>query len=297
MNAEKTNVLLTGASGLLGRAIMTELAAGGFAVTGTAYRRAAADLLWLDLRDTAAIRTCVDEAKPDVIVHSAAERRPDICENEPELTRELNVEATRTLAAAARDAGAWIVYLSTDYVFDGTAPPYRPGDETNPLNRYGRSKRDGENAVIDTTAAAAVLRVPILYGDVETPGESAVTAILEKIVAAGDGELKLDAWATRYPTLTGDVAVVCRQMIEQKRSDPGFNGIFHWSGDEPMTKYDMGMVMAKLAGLPPGGLVPDPTPPDGAPRPRDCRLDCSDLEALGIGRRTPFADAIEGIIH
>jgi dTDP-4-dehydrorhamnose reductase len=292
------SVLITGASGLLGRAVRAACAeAAAWPVTGLGLRRTAVGLDRLDLCDARAVREYLDAKQPRVIVHCAAERRPDSSENAPDATMRLNVEATARLAKWAAANGAWLVFLSTDYVFDGVTPPYSTAAATNPLNLYGRSKRDGELAVWAATSDACVLRVPLLYGDVETLEESVVTDLARQIRAAAGQPLPVDDWATRYPTLVDDVAVAIRQMIERRLAEPEFRGTFHWSGDEPFTKCGMARVIARLLALDPAAIYADPRPPSGAPRPKDCHLDCSDLERLEIGRRTPFAQAIAKILQ
>jgi len=290
-------VLTTGASGLLGRAILRALAPHtDWQVRGTGFSRAAPPLDRLNLRDRTAVTAYIKTLRPDVIIHSAAERRPEVSEKDPTATEDLNVAVTRDLARLAAGLNAWMIYLSTDYVFDGTQPPYHPDDPTHPLNTYGRSKRDGELAMREELRDGAILRVPILYGEVERLSESAVTIIAENILQ-GRKPLTLDDWAVRYPTLTDDVAVVCRQMVEHRFSNPGFAGTFHWSGNEPMTKYGMAMRMAPLLGYDPACLRANPAPGGGPPRPRNARLDCAILEALGMGQRTPFAEAIVPILR
>jgi len=294
---DMTTVLITGATGLLGRAVMRVCAARpGWTVRGTGLSRAQPPLERVDLRDRAAMAACIDRVRPDVIIHGAAERRPEVSEKNPATTEDLNVGVTRDLARLAARRGAWMIYVSTDYVFDGTTPPYRPGDPTRPLNAYGRSKRDGELAARAELPGVGILRVPILYGEVQWLGESSVTVIAESLLS-GRKPLVLDDWALRYPTLVDDVAVVCRQLVEYKASHADFGGTFHWSGDEPMTKYGMAMRMAPLLGFDPADLHPNPEPGSGPPRPRNSRLDCGLLEALGIGRRTPFAKAIAPILE
>ncbi len=290
-------ILVTGASGLLGRAIVRMCGdIPGWRVRGTAFRRAGAALDRLDLRDRAAMRAYVDDLRPDVIVHSAAERRPDVSEKDPAATMDLNVGVTRDLTRLAAQSGAWLIYVSTDYVFDGTTPPYRPGDATHPLNAYGRGKRDGELAAREAMPEACILRIPILYGDAEWLGESAVTGVAESMLA-GAAPIVCDAWAIRYPTLVDDIGVVCRGLIEHRARNPRFGGTVHWSGDEPMTKYDMAVAMAPHLGYDPAHLTANPHPGTGAPRPRDAHLDCSLLESLDIGRRTSFAQAIPAILR
>jgi dTDP-4-dehydrorhamnose reductase len=144
-----------------------------------------------------------------------------------------------------------------------------------------------------------MLRVPILYGAVEYLAESSVTVLAQNMMnARGTGKkLPMEHWATRYPTLTDDVAVVLRQMLEYHFAKGSLAGIYHWSGNESMTKYDMALVYAKEIGFDPSQLVPDVTPPSSAaPRPKDCHLDSSALESLGMGRRTPFAEAVPRIL-
>lgn len=293
-----SSILITGASGLLGRAVHgTCRQVAAWQVAGTAHSRVLHGLDGLDLCDAKAVKEYLDARQPRVIVHCAAERRPDQSESAPEATMRLNVEATARLAKWAAANGAWMVFLSTDYVFDGVTPPYPTDALTNPLNLYGRSKRDGELAVWAETSDAAVLRVPVLYGDVENLGESVVTDLARQIREAKGQPLTLEDWATRYPTCVDDLAVVLRQMVERRLAQPDFRGTFHWSGDEPFTKFGMGRVIARVLGADPETLVPDAKPPAGAPRPKDCHLDCSDLERLDIGQRTPFVPAITKILQ
>jgi dTDP-4-dehydrorhamnose reductase len=292
------HILVTGATGLLGRPVLRACAARpGWRVTGSAFRRAGPGLERLDLSRLDAIAPALDRLAPDIIVHAAAERRPDVSERDPAGTQRLNVGATAAIAQWAAARRAFVIYISSDYVFDGTRPPYRPGDATHPLNAYGQSKLDGERAVLESGCDAAVLRVPLLYGEVETLGESSVTVLAENMLNAPPGEtLRMEHWATRYPTHTADVADVLRQLAAHRLAHPGFKGIFHWSGDEPMTKYGIALAFAPVLGFDPARLVPDPAPPAGAPRPKDAHLDTSDLERLGIGRRTPFASAVPAIL-
>jgi len=294
-------VAVMGASGLLGRAVVDELTATtGWQLAQTAFRRAGPHQTPLDLRDAHAVARYVEREAPDAIVIAAAERRPDICEQDPDAARALNVDAVRSLAAAARRHGAWVLSISTDYVFDGTRPPYRGDDLPNPLNAYGRSKLEGERALLDSTDAGLVLRLPLLYGPIVDWRESAVTSLVPAIAAsAARAEAKpavMDAWATRYPTFTPDVAFVIRELLARRADGKPVCGIAQWSGDEPMTKHDIAQRLAAALGLN-ARLVAQTSPADATPRPRDCHLDASRLEALGIGRRTPFDVAIRAVLE
>ncbi len=292
-------VLITGASGLLGRSIYAALKAEkAWKVMGTALSRDSGDLTKVDLSDIDNITSFLDSMKPDIIIHSAAERRPDVSMRDPESARRLNVDATAAIAEWATTNEAYLLYISTDYVFDGTQPPYKEDSLPNPLNDYGISKRAGEVAVLSTCSNSAILRIPILYGDVEYLEESAVIILTRELLDAADEEsVKMENWATRHPTLTDDVADVIRQMLVYAGDNPVLKGIFHWSADEAMTKYDMACVIADVIDFSRERIIPDNNPPSGAPRPKDCTLDTSLLRGKGIEKQTPFRNAIPLILH
>lgn len=299
---QSSTTFITGASGLLGRAIVSELRSHprtrSWPLIGTAFTRAGGGLTRLDLLDDTAVTAALDAARPRFVIHSAAERRPDISERDPEKTRRLNVEATGRLARWCAAQGAWMLYLSTDYVFDGEQPPYEIDAATRPLNAYGQSKLAGEEAIRDVTADAAVLRVPILYGPCESLAESAVTITVPQLLAASPrAPVTLDHWATRYPTHTADVAAVIRQMLLGRLDDASLTGVFHWSGDEPHSKYTLGVMMARLLGIREDALRPDTSPTAGAPRPKNSHLSSKRLESLDITTRTPLEPALQTILH
>ncbi|NYH19118.1 dTDP-4-dehydrorhamnose reductase family protein [Paraburkholderia bryophila] len=294
-------VAVIGASGLLGRALVGELAQQtGWQVVATTFSRPVPNAITLDIRDARAVEQFVEREAPDALVIAAAERRPDVCEHDPALARALNVDAVRTLAAAANRRGAWTLSISTDYVFDGAHPPYRDDSAPSPLNAYGRSKLEGERALLDTTDLGCVLRLPLLYGPIVGWAESAVTSLVPAIAASAsasaDGKpAVMDAWAIRYPTFTPDIAFVIRQMLERHARGEAISGIVQWSGDEPMTKYEIAIRLAEALRVD-ARLTPQHRPTDATPRPHNCHLASDRLEALGIGRRTPFDTAIRQVL-
>jgi dTDP-4-dehydrorhamnose reductase len=292
-------VAVIGASGLLGRALNDELARQeGWQIVTTAFSRASLQMVRLDVRDNVAVDRFVEHVAPDAVVIAAAERRPDVCEHDPALARALNVDAVRTIAAAANRCGAWTLSISTDYVFDGRHPPYRHDSTPSPLNSYGQSKLEGERALTETAASGCVLRLPLLYGPIVDWAESAVTSLVPAIAESAEPSARaasMDAWAIRYPTFTPDVAVVIRQMLERHERGETISGIAQWSGDEPMNKYEIALRLAEALQLD-AHLTAQRTPTDATPRPHNCHLDSSRLEALGIGRRTSFDMAIRQVL-
>jgi S-adenosylmethionine synthetase len=247
-------------------------------------------VLRVDLLDSEAVTKVVCSFRPHVIVHCAAERRIDRCEKDPK-SRELNVEVTRLLSRLAKQQGAWLLFISTDYLFDGTSPPYRESDTLNPLNEYGRQKRDAGMAARGEDWGCGVLRVPLLYGAVETLDESGVSAILAQLLATTEN-VALDNWQIRCPTLVDDVALVCRQLADNKMLHCGLSGVFHFSGPDPMTKFQMAQIMAREFGLAMGHVTAAAAKPDPL-RPYNAQLDCTTLNLMGISRQTPFVKGIQ----
>ena len=293
--------LVTGASGLLGRSLMACLADFPGELIGTAHSRITAPLQKLDLTDEEAVRQAFATWSPDLVIHSAAERRPDVVDGDAARAEHLNVGATALLAelAAARDAR--FIYLSTDYVFDGKSPPYAVDAKPAPLNAYGRMKLAGEDAVraaysTKRDGAFAILRIPILYGRVEDLAESAVTELAAKLL---DGHaFKAEDWAMRYPAHTDDVARAVALIAEQlmQATPHAAGGTYHFPSGEKFTKYGMAVILAKELAIDPRLIQPDPNPPSGAPRPKDCRLDSSRLDSLGFVSRIHFEEGVREVL-
>lgn len=288
--------IVTGASGLLGRAILKSFDDDpDWEVMGLAKSRARDGLLWHDLLRVDATGALLQRERPTVVIHAAAERKPDVCEGQPEFTQALNVTAASTLSEAAKAVGAWVLFISTDYVFDGARPPYLPTDTPHPLNAYGESKLGGEEATLRAHPGNAALRVPILYGEVERLEESAVTAIACSLLDSAPA--KMDHWAVRRPTLVNDVGSACLGLANHHVASQSCRGIWHFSGNESMTKYDMALAMAKVVGLDSSHLEPDEEPSPGAPRPRDCSLDCAAFDALFSVSRSSFTSVIGDLLR
>lgn len=291
MNAKSTKppkIVITGASGLLGRALMARFST--INPIGYAFTRAEKlALKKVDLTNQQQMRYALEQDSPDIIIHAAAERRPNICTDNQEQALELNVQATENIARYAKESGAWLLYLSTDYVFDGTQPPYAPNSTVNPINFYGKSKLSGELVIKETLDQYGILRVGMLYGKTEHLAESAVTTLIP-LLDAKEGQA--DHYCKRYPIYTMDVANACWQLAQHALVTSKFHGTWHYCTPEPLTKYQILMQIAKLLNKESAHIKPILKPMDNTPRPYDCALDCSSLFQLGVKPPKPFAQGI-----
>ncbi|KAH6611240.1 NAD dependent epimerase dehydratase family protein [Trichoderma cornu-damae] len=297
--AQRT-VLVTGATGLLGREVVAAFRLrNGWAVKGTGYSRAdGVDVLKVDLESAADIAEAIDEIRPDAVVHCAAQRFPDKVDKDPEAARALNIAASRLLASAAAARDILMIYISTDYVFSGRPgdAPYGADAAPCPLNLYGQTKLDGEKAVLEEYSAAGkeglgvVLRVPVLYGHAETPSESAVNVLMDSVWKAQTegAKIKMDHWAIRYPTNTGDVGRVCHDVAIKylecgDRKD--LPRILQFSSEDRMTKYSICRLFGDIMGLSVDNIEPNTEgndPNASVQRPYDCHLSTQELKSLGI---------------
>lgn len=282
----RMRIVVTGASGVLGTAIYAAFKAAGHTVLGLANSRATEELKKVDLLESDQIDETLKDFHADWVIHCAAERRPDVAEKDRELTQKLNVDVPEHLAQLSRILRFRLIYISTDYVFDGTSPPYTPASPTNPLNFYGTTKRDGEVAILGVAGSRSiVLRVPVLYGPAPNNSDSAVNILLDIVADQSGKTYKMDHYATRYPTNVLDIAdfLVRLAALPAIRQIPP---IIHYSAEEPFTKYEMCLIFAKILGLPHGHIIPDADPPQGdaaTTRPRNCQLYVQETEDLMDG--------------
>ncbi|ADV20460.1 dTDP-4-dehydrorhamnose reductase [Cryptococcus gattii E566] len=280
------SVAVTGASGLLGRAVAAHFISQGDQVISLANSRADRDPHYtkLDLMDQETVKNFFKTNNIDFVVHCAAERRPDVAEADPEKAAKINAAVPAQLAALAREQGFTLIYISTDYVFNGRNPPYEVNDTPDPLQMYGRQKLDGEKAVLaehEKGAKVTVLRIPILYGRTEYNAESAVNVLRDVVEDQSGKTYKMDARQTRFPTNVEDIGRVLYDLAHLEQPLPP---ILHYASPAPaLTKYDMTRIIAKHLNLPIDHVIKDITVPTGAtPRPENTQLSTKALKELGI---------------
>ncbi|KAJ3076699.1 hypothetical protein HDU98_001161 [Podochytrium sp. JEL0797] len=266
----KPNVIVTGASGLLGRAVFKALQS-HFTVIGTGFSRVQAPLVKLDITNHEDIKNFMDLYKPVAVIHCAAERRPDVAEKNP---------SAGWVAEESKRVGAWFCYISTDYVFDGKNAPYEVDAQPCPIQFYGQSKWEGEKSCVASNPDATILRIPVLYGDVEFFGESAVN-LLVPIVLDQSKKVIMDDFQARYPTNVDDIAKALSQLALLSQTNPTIKGIYHFCAKEKMTKYGMCSIIAEaLGGVDISHLEPlrEADLKAVASRPYDCQLSNKRIE-------------------
>ncbi|KAI8808118.1 hypothetical protein BJ742DRAFT_748021 [Cladochytrium replicatum] len=298
-------VLVTGASGALGRQVFKCVKDVGHDVLGTAYSRAVPGGLYekVDLTNTNEAKALFEKFKPHAVVHCAAERKPDEVDKNPEGARLLNVGATRLITELCKSYGAFLIYISSDYVFDGTSPPYEIDSKANPINFYGQTKFDGELVVKEVDPTAVLLRIPVLYGPCETPKESAVNLLVD-LVKDVSKPVKMDHVQVRYPTNTIDVARVCRDLIvravkQDGARDTSISGVYQFSAKEKLSKYEMCEIFAGILNVPIAHIeaVVEQNKVAAVTRPHDCQLSTARLESEGFDvSYVPFKRWFEGWI-
>src|SRR5688572_16548000 len=224
-------VLVTGAGGMLGRALSERLQG-----AHTLY-------LWgreeADLTDEAQVRTAARGIAFDAVVHAAAMTDVDGCETDPERALRVNRDGTRHVAALARERAAALVYVSTDYVFDGAKrSPYLEEDPTGPLNVYGRSKLEGERAAAASGARSLVVRTSWLFGP---GGKNFVDTIASKLERGESLRVVDDQKGS--PTYTRDLAHAIELLLRR-----GATGVVHATNAGTTTWHGLAREIARVLG-------------------------------------------------
>ncbi len=228
-------------------------------------------------------------AEPDVVIHAAAWTDVDGCEGNPERAFSVNSLGTRNVAEAARLAGAHVCYVSTDYVFDGTAGrPYVEWDAPNPLSAYGRSKLGGEG---ELPPSSTIVRTSWVFG---RTGTNLVKTVLK--LAGGAGELRFVDDQRGSPTYAVDLAAKVVDLAVSRRP-----GVYHVTNQGQTTWYGLATAVLKAAGQDAGRVVPIPTgeldPPRPAPRPAYSVLDNAALRLSGDELLPPWEASLEKLVQ
>ena len=293
-------VLVTGVGGQLGHDMMNELFRRGHDGIGSDIAEAYSGVkdgspvtsmpyLKLDITDRQAVDRAVLEIAPDAVVHCAAWTAVDLAEEPENLekVRAINVEGTRNIAEACKKTGAKMLYLSTDYVFDGQGTePWKPDcREYSPLNVYGQSKLDGELAVSGILERYFIVRIAWVFG---LNGKNFIRTMLR--VGKNHDSVRVVNDQIGTPTYTLDLSRLLADMIETDRY-----GYYHATNEGGyISWYDFTREIYRQAGLQ-TRVIPVTTREYGlskAARPFNSRLDKSKLTEMGFERLPSWQDAL-----
>lgn len=241
-------ILVTGANGFLGVHLLLYLSKQGFTVIacsrGINRISATQDFPYytIDLTDALAVNQLIDEIQPDVIIHTAANSKPDECEQDKAACILQNVTATENLLAACAGTQTHFIFTSTDFIF-GENGPHNEDDTPNPLNFYGQSKLMAEQKIKESGLLYTIVRPVFIYGPVlEGMRPSFLHWVKNNL--AQQKTIKVVSDQQRTP---GFVVDICRgiETIIRKKA----NGVFHLAGKDIVSPYNMAMAVAKVLGL------------------------------------------------
>ncbi len=268
--------MVTGAKGMLGSDLCD--------VLGSEFDVYGFDIDDFSITDEQATMEWTLKVAPHVIFHLAAYTDVDGSEDHREEAFEVNAVGTQNICRAARNANARLIYISTDYVFDGTkGKPYIEADEPSPINYYGLTKLYGELYVTDLTLHHLIVRTSWLFGP---NGKNFVDTIIGKAEAGERLRVVNDQYGC--PTYTLHLAQALRELMKQD-----LEGIIHLTNKGATTWYDLATYALELA-----GISADITPVDSkayptrAKRPVYSVLSSSRLEASGIGELPPWQEGV-----
>jgi len=263
MVTEDTKIAILGGRGMLGSDLTSICESQGFRVE-------VFDLPEFDITDPRQLQEALNAAQ--MIVNCAAYTNVDGAESQAELAYQVNAEAVGRLGAIARDAGKWVVHISTDFVFDGRSNrPYVETDPPNPVNTYGKSKLAGEQLLAQSGCGHCIVRVEWTYG---SAGNNFVTKLIRR--AKSHDALKVVDDQIGSPTATTEVAKAICELL-RKRPE----GIFHFASAGYVSRYEMARFILDKLSMD-VDLLPCKTSefPSAAARPLNSRFDCSKIASL-----------------
>jgi dTDP-4-dehydrorhamnose reductase len=243
------------------------------------------DLNDFDIFQEAAVQRAFRVLRPDFVYHLAAYTDVDGCEADPRLADEVNTQGTGNLARCCAEIGAILLYVSTDYVFDGSSErPYREDDATHPLSVYGKSKLGGEKHVQSLLKRYFIVRSSWLYGP---RGKNFVATIVK--IAAEREELRVVSDQRGSPTYTHHLALKLAEMLGIEAY-----GIYHATGAGNCSWFEFAQEIVKLAGLKRVRVVPISTQESGrrAPRPAYSVLENRRLVEDHLGALPDWKDGL-----
>ena len=291
-------VLVTGVGGQLGHDVMNELASRGYEGIGSDIKETYSGIqdgtavttmpyVPMDITDAASVEKVLTEAAPDVVVHCAAWTAVDLAEDEDkkDIVKAVNATGTKNIADVCKKLDCKMVYISTDYVFDGQGTrPWEPDDERHPLNVYGQSKYEGELAVEELVEKFFTVRIAWVFG---VNGKNFIKTMLRIGKERGAASVVDDQIGS--PTYTYDLARLLVDMIQTDKY-----GRYHATNEGLCSWYEFACEIFRAAGMD-VKVTPvhsDEYPAAKAKRPMNSRMSKEKLTENGFERLPEWKDAV-----
>ena len=274
-------VLVTGVKGQLGYDVVKELGRCGIEAVGV-------DIEEMDITDASSVESVMGEAAPDAVIHCAAYTAVDAAEDNVEACTKVNVDGTRNIAQVCKQLDIKMLYISTDYVFDGTGErPWEPEDERHPQSVYGRTKYEGELAVQEILDKYFIVRIAWVFG---INGKNFVKTLLKLAETRDSLTVVNDQFGS--PTYTFDLAKLLVAMIQTDKY-----GIYHATNEGICSWYEFACAIFKEAGIA-MKVSPVTSAEYGAKakRPANSRMSKDKLTEMGFDRLPSWQDALSRYI-
>lgn len=271
-------ILVTGVKGQLGHDLMNELAKRGIEAVGV-------DVEEMDITDAKACREVITGAGVDAVLHCAAYTAVDAAEDNVELCRRVNALGTKNIAEVCRDLDIKLLYLSTDYVFDGQGErPWEPEDPCHPLNVYGQTKYEGEAAIRENLSKYFIVRIAWVFG---VNGKNFIKTMLR--LGEEHGAVSVVDDQVGSPTYTYDLARLLVDMILTDKY-----GIYHATNEGLCSWYEFACEIFKQAGMDNVTVTPVSSSQfkAKAKRPSNSRMNRDKLDEMGFERLPSWQDAL-----
>lgn len=271
-------VLVTGTKGQLGYDVVNELEKRG-------HTAVAVDIEEMDITDAVSVERVITEAEVEAVIHCAAYTAVDAAEDNVEICRRVNAEGTENIAKVCKKLDLKMIYISTDYVFDGEGErPWEPDDERHPLNVYGQTKYEGELAVEKYLEKYFIVRIAWVFG---VNGKNFIKTMLK--LSETHEELNVVDDQVGSPTYTYDLAVLLVDMVESDKY-----GRYHATNEGLCTWYEFAKEIFRQAGV---EVKVNPVTSDMFPakakRPKNSRMSKEKLDVNGFHRLPTWQNALE----